>query len=485
MNSKEIRALIKELRAKLRDVRQKMLILDESCVDQDGNRRPLNDEERRKINEYSKDVTGLEVRIEHQEELLQAVEEKEAAEARATEHATQIEELMKAESERKAKEEEEKRARVGNVETATQPSSEVTDVRGPSSPFSSLGEQLRAIHAAANPDQADPQMLVQLNNYNRELRAATGLGETVPSDGGYLLNPDYSTSLLKSTYEQSRLASYCRSLPIGPNSNGIKLPVFDETSRVRGSRLGGVRGYWTAEAAAITASQPKFRQFGLELEKLAALVYSSNEMLQDSVFLESVVQQAVPEELAFELDDRIIRGTGAGEPLGILNSSALVTVSKEAGQSADTVVAENLAKMWGRCYTRSREKAVWLINQSVEPQLMLLSVMSGTSGYPVYLPPGGWSQAPYATLFGRPVLPIEQASALGDVGDVILAAFDEYVLIRKGGLQSASSIHVRFVNDESVFRFVLRINGGTWWKSALTPAYGTDTLSPFVVLEAR
>ena len=102
------------------------------------------------------------------------------------------------------------------------------------------------------------------------------------------------------------------------------------------------------------------------------------------------------------------------------------------------------------------------------------------------MPPGGLSSQPYGTLFGRPVIPIEQCQTLGDKGDIILADMSQYILADKGGVQSASSIHVRFVNDESVFRFVYRVAGQPIWHSALTPFTGAaNTLSPFVTLNAR
>ena len=108
-------------------------------------------------------------------------------------------------------------------------------------------------------------------------------------------------------------------------------------------------------------------------------------------------------------------------------------------------------------------------------------------GQLVFVPPGGISGAPYGSLLGRPVIPIEQASALGDLGDIILADMNGYVLAQKGGVQSDVSIHVRFVYDESVFRFVLRIDGQPLRASALTPYKGgaTATQSHFVTLEAR
>jgi HK97 family phage major capsid protein len=114
-----------------------------------------------------------------------------------------------------------------------------------------------------------------------------------------------------------------------------------------------------------------------------------------------------------------------------------------------------------------------------------MSMSVGTGGVPVYMPAGGISNAPYGTLFGRPVLAIEQAATIGDLGDILLADMNGYVLAEKGGIASDMSIHVRFEYDESVFRFVLRVDGQPVRASALTPYKGSANLSHFVGLAAR
>ena len=79
----------------------------------------------------------------------------------------------------------------------------------------------------------------------------------------------------------------------------------------------------------------------------------------------------------------------------------------------------------------------------------------------------------------------EYNSTLGTVGDIILADFGEYQMIDKGGIQSASSIHVQFVTDETVFRFVYRVDGQPKWDLPLTPFQGTNSVSPFITLATR
>lgn len=338
--------------------------------------------------------------------------------------------------------------------------------------FASFGEQLMAAYRAAMPGGKVDERL--------STRAASGLNETTPSDGGFLVQQDFVTELLKKTYETGILASKVKKIPISTNANGMKINAIDEDSRANGSRWGGVQTYWEGEADEITASKPKFRQMELSLKKLTGLCYATDELLQDAAALEAVIRQAFAEEFGFKIDDAILSGSGEGEPLGILNSGAIVTVAKEASQT-DTITVENLIKMWNRLWSRSRANAVWYINQELEPYLYTLKI----GDKPVYIPAGGLSEKPYGTLFGRPVVPIEQCSAAGEVGDIILADIGQYLLIDKGGVKSASSIHVRFLYDENVFRFIYRVDGKPIWTKPLTPYKGSATVSPFVTLAKR
>jgi HK97 family phage major capsid protein len=346
--------------------------------------------------------------------------------------------------------------------------------------FNSFGEQMSAVMRAGMPGgAADPRL------FNA---AAEGLSESVASDGGFLVQQDFSTELLQDVFQTGILASRCKRIPISGNSNSIKINGIDETSRAS-TRYGGIVGYWEDEAAEKTASKPKFRKIELNLKKLIGLCYATDELLSDASALEGVIRQGFVSEFGFLLDDAIINGTGAGQPLGILNSGCLVSVAKETGQAADTVVAENVIKMYSRIFASSRPNAVWLINQNIEPQLFTMSLAVGTGGIPIYMPAGGLSGQPYGTLFGRPVIAIEQASTLGDLGDIIFADLaGGYILAEKGGIQSDMSIHVRFVYDESVFRFVMRVDGQTIRSTVLAPYKGSSTLdtqSHFIALAAR
>ncbi|MBK9166584.1 MAG: phage major capsid protein [Bryobacterales bacterium] len=348
---------------------------------------------------------------------------------------------------------------------------------GAMNPWSSLGEQLSAVVRAGTPGgQVDPRLHTQL--------LAAGANSGIPGEGGFLVAPEFARDIWTVAAEESVLASRCRTWPLSPGANGLELPLIDSTSRQTGSRLGGVRVYRVGEGSEITASKPSFDKLQLKLEKLAALAYATSELLEDSAAMGEFLRRAFGEELAFVLDEEILSGNGVARCLGVLSSNALVTVPKEAGQAAGTVVYENVVKMWSRCWGRSRRNAVWFVSQSVESQLFTMALTVGTGGAPVFLPGGGASEQPFATLFGRPVVPIEQCSNLGTVGDIILADMSQYLLLRKEP-EIAQSMHVRFIYDEQAFRLVMRAIGAPLWKSSITPANGGDSLSPFIALATR
>lgn len=349
-------------------------------------------------------------------------------------------------------------------------------------PFRSLGAQLLAVAQVATGKASDETM----NRMNAVYSLApSGAAAANPGDGGFLIQTDFVAEIMRRTYETGQIASRVKRIGVGPNSNGIKFPASAETSRATGSRWGGVQVYWGSEGNAPTAKKPSLREVEINLGRMTGLMYATDELLQDAAAMESYAQIAFQEEMQFALEDAIVSADGTGKIRGLLNSPSLVTVSKEAGQAAATIATENINKMWSRMWAPSRANAVWLINQDVEPALSSMSQVVGVGGVPTYLPPSGLSETPYARLKGRPVIPVEYCSTLGTVGDIMLVDLSQYVLIEKGGIQTASSMHVNFTTAEMAYRFIYRVGGQSWWNAALTPKNGSNTLSPFVVLATR
>jgi len=311
----------------------------------------------------------------------------------------------------------------------------------------------------------------------------SGMSEVVNADGGFLIPPEFSMALLAAISEAGVLAPKCRNFPV---NNNLTLPFVNRTTMAT-SWTGGVTIYKPCEGVAKTSSKPPLAQAELKLYKMAALIYATDELLSDSpIALETFLTTLCSTEFALTKDEDIINGSGAGEALGVMNAPCLVSVTKETNQVAQTIVFDNVAKMWSRMYSPSRRNAVWLINQDCMTQIAKMSITVGTGGAPVMVVNAA-TDIPQS-IFGAPIIWSPHCQTLGTTGDIILGDFNQYVTITKAGMgemETATSIHIKFVEDETAFRFVLRFDGQPWWSSAVTPKHGTNTVSPFVALATR
>lgn len=346
--------------------------------------------------------------------------------------------------------------------------------------FKSIGEQLHSIRTAYSSGQS---------NVDKRLgdiitKSPTGMNEAVGNEGGFPLAPTFVAEIMEIMHLQYNLLDEVDKHEI--TSSSVKINANDETSRVNGSRRGGIRGYWVGEGDTLIGSKPKWRQITLNPHKLAVLYYATEELLADSgTMLSTSVSRWSAEEIAFLCNDAVINGDGVSKPLGILGSGALISVAKETGQTAATIMSQNVVKMFARMHVSSRANATWWINQEVEAQLPFMTIGTAGAQLAVYIPPGGLGDKPYGTLLGRPVRVLEQCAALGTVGDIMFVDPKQYLAATRGQIQSTMSIHVAFLTDEQVFKLTFRVDGQPWWAAALTPYRGSSTQSPFIALATR
>ena len=343
--------------------------------------------------------------------------------------------------------------------------------------FRNFGEQLQAVfrHYQSRGSDVDARLV----------RAPTGAGEVDPTGGGFLVQVDFASAIFMLAHDMGEILSRVNKIPISASSNGLKIPGIDETSRVTGSRWGGVQSNWVGEGQNPGASKPKFKLVEFDLKKLMSVAYITDELLQDSTALTGIYGQAFSEEVMFMTEDAIFEGDGVGKPLGIMNSPALIKIAAEAGQKPGTFLKENVDNMWSRMWSRSRKNAIWTNNQDIEPQLSQMNQAVGTGGQLVYLPPGGLASAPNSTLNGRQLVSTEYNAALGAPGDITLFDLSQYTLVDKNSVQMASSMHVAFLTDEMAFRITYRVDGKPMWSVPLTPFKGALTKSPFIAMAQR
>ena len=297
-------------------------------------------------------------------------------------------------------------------------------------------------------------------------------------DGGFLVPEEMSSVILKKLESNESLMASTTSFNVSGNT--LTLPI-DETQPWNQ----GIQAYWMAEGAAFTESKNAFTEASWRLHKLGALVKATDELLDDAVALESYIKVAAPAAIMHKLNSAILSGNGAGKPQGIINSPFTVTVAKESGQTADTIVTRNIIKMYSRMIPSARAGGAWYVNAGAESELLTLKDDLGNF---IYLAPGSqMNQSPYGLLMGRPVYPLMSGiPALGDLGDILFANLSyDYMIKKASGVKSATSIHLNFDRETTAFRVSMRVDGKSPFAAPVTTEFGSYTMSAFVQLEAR
>jgi HK97 family phage major capsid protein len=245
---------------------------------------------------------------------------------------------------------------------------------------------------------------------------------------------------------------------------------------------GGLTVGRRVETQAATASRMEFEQVILNAQSLFGLAFASEELLARSpVSFVAILEAGFRDEFPAKLINERLNGTGTGMFEGVINAPCIVSVAKETGQAADTIVYENIVKMRSRCWGYGN--AIWLANHDTLPQLMLMNQAVGTGGVVVWQPSAREGEP--ELLLGRPIVFTEFTKTIGDTGDIVLGNWSQYLEGTLTPMQQAESMHVRFENHERTFKFWVENDGRCWWRSALTPKNSSNTLSPFVKLDSR
>jgi HK97 family phage major capsid protein len=316
-------------------------------------------------------------------------------------------------------------------------------------------------------------------------RVRDAFTSTVPNEGGFLIPENLRAELLRVSLEQSIVRPRARVIPM--ETLRVPFPAIDSTSNVS-SVYGGIVGYWTEEGAALTASQASFGRIVLDAKKLTAYTEVPNELIADSIIsFQMFIDQLFPEALGFYEDDAFINGSGVGEPLGFLNASSLISVTRNTGGNA--VDFNDIVAMFVRMLPSSLMRAVWIISPAVLSSLMKLVLDTGGTGNETVAPPLWLSgqqaiNGPTFTLLGRPVIVSEKVPNAATANDITFVDLGFYLIGDRQVMSAMSSPHFKFQNDMTAYRVIERVDGRPWINSAITPKNNGDTLSPFVGLAA-
>lgn len=333
--------------------------------------------------------------------------------------------------------------------------------------FASLGEFAISVRNA-NPNAG------QQHKIDERLSAPSNVHLEEGDVGSYLVPAEFREQIVDLVFGDSD--PIMNLIAPEPTSKNRVVGLGDETTPWG---TDGVQAYWRSEADQMTASKINLTPRETKLEECYAFVNASEELLEDAPRLTAWLQRKAPAAIRWKAVDAFMWGDGVGKPKGWMDSAALVSVAKESGQTADTIVAANIAKVYARMLDPMQ--AVWIANSDTLPQIMTLE---NTLGQSLWQP--NYRESPGGTLLGRPILFSEHADTVGDLGDLQFVNPNGYEAFRKqNGVSFAESIHLYFDYNVRAFRWIFRIGGQPVLSAPVTPARSSATKSHFVAIAAR
>ena len=338
--------------------------------------------------------------------------------------------------------------------------------------FANLAEFARAVYSLNVNGVRDPRFEA----------AGTGYQQNQGSSGeGILVPTEWREQIWSLVFDNNDLLGACNPEPTQGNTVGI---IKDETTPWGAS---GVQAAWRAEGTAMVNSKAQMTPALLQLHELYAFVLATNEILDDGPRLQNRITVQAARAIRWKAFEAVVNGDGNGKPLGFMNSPALITVTKESGQAATTLVTANILKMASRLFEMDGGNPMWLANRDTLPQLGVMTIGNQPAWLPMNQALIGGGIRKGGILLGEQLSWNEHMQTLGTKGDIVLADLSGYALATKqgGGIDFAASIHLFFDQNLTAFRWIFRLGGQPYLSAPVAPAKGSNSKSHFVCLENR
>src|SRR5512146_349381 len=306
----------------------------------------------------------------------------------------------------------------------------------------------------------------------------TYANEGAGPEGAWAMPPDFAAGIVEAVAGQATLLGRMR--PMQSASNFFYAPV-DESTQWGAT---GVTAAKTSEAnagAAATASKIAINQRVVQLFKATVFTNVTEELNADNPAVIQYITRIMGRQLQGLVERWILRGSGVGEPLGILNAPALVSVAAEtSGNGASTLIRQNLSKMSGRILPGYENEAFWAVSPSARIAVNDMRLAAN-----------GNSRADYSAGFGDPLLGFPlvttmEAPAVGTVGDCMLIAPSGFMTLTRGGVNTQATIFFAFDQGLTTLRAYIRLGQQPILSAVVTPKLDTaTTLSHCVATATR
>lgn len=339
--------------------------------------------------------------------------------------------------------------------------------------FKSVGDFALSAVGRGTDDTATRKMAAAQKSYlrSKDAYSTSGGPSITANDGGVLIPPAYAAELFEKKIDGvANLYDFTTDFPY---QNTTVIPVNNKTNYNT-----GIRSYWLSEYTPGTQTTPVLDHVDLKADTLVTLVPVTDQLLTESAFgLEAFIRREAPEQMVYRKNASLLYGNGSGANVMAAASTVVVTRS-----TASRISFADLNQMYAQCSNPS--KAAWFVSPSYFPELQRLSFPNASGSFPIFVPNvGGYpsiSGPVPGTIHGRPVILTDMMQPTGTKGDIMFADLSSVAKIEKQ-LDSSVSVHFYFDRLASLFRFAIRTNTVSQWKTTWQRPDGT-VVGPVVLL---
>lgn len=318
---------------------------------------------------------------------------------------------------------------------------------------------------------------------NRRLQTVYDAVKDVTIDtgtsGGYAVPHQYATEVLQMAEKQSPILAKITKIPV--NGYSGEYPALDMSVTPTGGSgdtalAAGVEDTIRNPGGSFTETTPVFTNLEWRVYETGGYTEVQKEFSQDSPLgIQALLKSLFSISISAKNERNLLRGSGVGQPLGILNSPVALPITTTTN---NVFAYADALKMIAQFWSVNPMSSCWIFHPSLWPDL---GVMESTSGGP------GAFQANLGVAFGKTLLGYEMAQSqhapqANYAGDMLLADLSMYLMFVRQELAIDFSEHVGFLTGKDTWRFYQRNDGKPWLKAPITLAdpQGSYQVSPFV-----
>jgi HK97 family phage major capsid protein len=285
------------------------------------------------------------------------------------------------------------------------------------------------------------------------------LSETVDDDGGYTVPEEFRALMIMYDAEDTLVWQRATVWPMaGEKLSFPKLAQDPDVQSETFDHFAGVSFEWTEEGGEKQETQPEFGLIEMIVHELAGYTELTNTLLDDSVLnLMNYLTRIFRSAWYWYTDKEFIQGTGGKKPLGIINDPKVLTVNR---QTASVIEFKDCLNMEARLPSMFDSSCVWFLTKSGRASLRGQTVSSTSNELVLQENYANLKDGYDMTILGRPAyLADGKIPALGNTGDLILGAWQQYYIGFRQDFAMDSSRHYRFRHNRTALRCSGRIDG--------------------------